>query len=175
MKENVKVPVRDKHGTLLGYDVIDRKTGKVVGWIVADISESLPAIAEMIMQVPGIGDEIDKLIDESSETKTAERLSKIERRLQEVPVSDRMNIDEAAQYLKLSVSSIRRKIREGSIITIKIGKAYQFKKSDLDIFLNAGRRVPHHIQSKESGPDKRGVVNHDKIARNLGLGGRRKK
>jgi excisionase family DNA binding protein len=46
-----------------------------------------------------------------------------------------MSIIEAAQYLGLSVFSLRRLARERRIPSGKVGRQWRFRKEDLDAFL----------------------------------------
>lgn len=46
-----------------------------------------------------------------------------------------MSIIEAAQYLGLSVFSLRRLARERRIPSGKVGRQWRFRKEDLDTFL----------------------------------------
>ena len=51
---------------------------------------------------------------------------------------DTMTPDEAAAYLHLSASTVKRKAREGSVPAAKTGRKWIFRKSDLDDWLAAG-------------------------------------
>ena len=52
---------------------------------------------------------------------------------------ENLNKKEAADYLRISVSSIDRKIREGEIKFSKLGGRVVFKKSDLDNYRDANQ------------------------------------
>lgn len=51
-----------------------------------------------------------------------------------------MGIDELSEYLKLAKPTIYQKTASREMPSIKIGKRLYFKKSDIDIWLNQGRR-----------------------------------
>lgn len=46
-----------------------------------------------------------------------------------------MSIFEAAEYLKISVFSLRKLARENRIPSGKVGRQWRFRKEDLDAFL----------------------------------------
>ncbi len=52
---------------------------------------------------------------------------------------ENLNKKEAAEYLRISVSSIDRKIKEGRIKFSKLGGRVVFKKSDLDNYRDASQ------------------------------------
>lgn len=51
---------------------------------------------------------------------------------------DTMTPDEAAAYLHLSPSTLKRKAREGTVPAAKTGRKWIFRKSDLDEWLALG-------------------------------------
>lgn len=46
-----------------------------------------------------------------------------------------MNVEEAAQYVGLCTFTVRRLARQGSLPAAKIGRAYRFKREDIDSYL----------------------------------------
>lgn len=46
-----------------------------------------------------------------------------------------MNVEEAAGYVGLSTFTVRRLAKQGSIPAAKIGRAYRFKREDIDSYL----------------------------------------
>lgn len=46
-----------------------------------------------------------------------------------------MNVDEAANYVGLSSFTVRRLAKQGSLPAAKIGRAYRFKREDIDSYL----------------------------------------
>lgn len=48
-----------------------------------------------------------------------------------------MSIFEAAEYLKISVFSLRKLARENRIPSGKVGRQWRFRKEDLDAFLQS--------------------------------------
>jgi excisionase family DNA binding protein len=46
-----------------------------------------------------------------------------------------MNVDEAANYVGLSTFTVRKMAREGSLPAAKIGRAYRFKREDIDAYM----------------------------------------
>jgi excisionase family DNA binding protein len=172
MKDKVKVPFYDKAGELCGYDLIDRKTGKSVGWLGRDQKAAAQYMMERIRCSPDFEEELGAMKEEMSATETNTRLRNIEERLEAAPVSERLNVQETAAYLKISVMSVRRRTRDGSIPAVKVAGAYQFKRSDLDAYLESQRRIFPPAASTNESPGKKRKVNFDKIARNMNLGGR---
>jgi excisionase family DNA binding protein len=51
-----------------------------------------------------------------------------------------MNVEEAAQYVGLSAFTVRRLAKLGAIPAAKIGRAYRFKREDIDTYLRAQYR-----------------------------------
>jgi len=51
-----------------------------------------------------------------------------------------MTIAEAAKHMKLSIPAIRKYIRLGKITSYHQGRLVRLKKSDLNAFLESGRR-----------------------------------
>ena len=48
------------------------------------------------------------------------------------------DVADAAVYLKLSEYTVRQKAREGAIPAAKVGRAWRFRKADLEAWLSAG-------------------------------------
>lgn len=48
-----------------------------------------------------------------------------------------MNVEEAAQYVGLSTFTVRRLAKLGEIPAAKIGRAYRFKREDIDTYLRS--------------------------------------
>jgi len=46
-----------------------------------------------------------------------------------------MNVEEAADYVGLSSFTVRRLAKNGSLPAAKIGRAYRFKREDIDSYL----------------------------------------
>lgn len=46
-----------------------------------------------------------------------------------------MNVEEAALYVGLSNFTVRRLAKQGSLPAAKIGRAYRFKREDIDSYL----------------------------------------
>jgi len=51
---------------------------------------------------------------------------------------DWMTVEEAAAYLKLSLETIRRYIRGGTLQATKLGRQYRIKREELDRLLAEG-------------------------------------
>ena len=49
-----------------------------------------------------------------------------------------MTAEEAARYLRVGVDALKRKARGGDIPAAKIGRAWRFRKADLDAWLALG-------------------------------------
>lgn len=46
-----------------------------------------------------------------------------------------MNVEEAADYVGLSSFTVRRLAKNGALPAAKIGRAYRFKREDIDSYL----------------------------------------
>lgn len=46
-----------------------------------------------------------------------------------------MDVSEAAQYVGLSTFTVRKMAKDGSLPAAKIGRAYRFKKDDIDAYM----------------------------------------
>jgi excisionase family DNA binding protein len=46
-----------------------------------------------------------------------------------------MDVDEASQYVGLSQFTVRRLARQGVLPAAKIGRAYRFKREDIDSYI----------------------------------------
>lgn len=46
-----------------------------------------------------------------------------------------LTAEEAAEYLRVNVNTLRRYIREGRISAAKVGRGYRIKQEELDAFL----------------------------------------
>lgn len=49
-----------------------------------------------------------------------------------------MTSQEAAEYLRLGIDTLKRKARAGDIPAAKVGRSWRFRKADLDAWLSAG-------------------------------------
>lgn len=56
-----------------------------------------------------------------------------------VPKDNYIGIDEAAQYLGISVATMRLWLKNSEIPAHKIGKLWKFKRSELDAWINSGK------------------------------------
>ena len=46
-----------------------------------------------------------------------------------------MDVNEAAKYVGLSTFTVRKMAKEGSLPAAKIGRAYRFKRDDIDAYM----------------------------------------
>lgn len=46
-----------------------------------------------------------------------------------------MNVEETAEYVGLSAFTVRRLAKHGQLPAAKVGRAYRFKKEDIDSYL----------------------------------------
>lgn len=51
-----------------------------------------------------------------------------------------MDVQEAANYVGLSTFTVRRLAKQGSLPAAKIGRAYRFKREDIDSYLRTQYR-----------------------------------
>lgn len=56
-----------------------------------------------------------------------------------------MTSEEAARYLRIGIVTLKKKAREGSVPAAKIGRAWRFRKRDLDAWLDAGGDLPEEL------------------------------
>ena len=59
---------------------------------------------------------------------------------------DVLTTEQAAQYLQVSVETIKRHARRGELPGAKVGKAWRFRKIDLDDWLSRGGAVQSRNQ-----------------------------
>ena len=58
---------------------------------------------------------------------------------------DIMTTEEAADYLRVGVDTVKRKARAGTIPAAKVGRAWRFQKRDLDTWLDTGGDLPEEL------------------------------
>jgi excisionase family DNA binding protein len=58
---------------------------------------------------------------------------------------DIMTSAEAAQYLRIGILTLKKKAREGSIPAAKIGRAWRFRRKDLDEWVGAGGDISEEM------------------------------
>jgi len=51
-------------------------------------------------------------------------------------VSDLLTVEEVAQYLRVSIHTVREMIKAGKLPAVKVGKAYRIKQNDVEKFLS---------------------------------------
>ena len=170
MGDEIRVPKYHPNGELMGYEVIDRKTGYVITFQNPHIKEAEKFFMERTAAMPGGQEMLDEYVKQRTESETGKRLKSIEDQLRAVPVKDRLDIKQAAEYLVISVSALRRRIKDGSIPAAKVGGAFQIWRSDVDAYLDglkraaprAARHTPPGKTAKKPDPAK--------ILRTMGLG-----
>jgi excisionase family DNA binding protein len=54
--------------------------------------------------------------------------------------SQLMDVQETANYVRLSVFTVRRLAKQGILPAAKIGRAYRFKRDDIDSYLRSNYR-----------------------------------
>jgi excisionase family DNA binding protein len=55
-----------------------------------------------------------------------------------------MDVEEAADYVGLSTFTVRRLAKNGALPAAKIGRAYRFKKEDIDTYLRTQYKGETH-------------------------------
>lgn len=58
-----------------------------------------------------------------------------------------MDVQEAANYVGLSTFTVRRLAKQGSLPAAKIGRAYRFKREDIDAYLRTQYRGNEDVTS----------------------------
>ncbi len=53
-----------------------------------------------------------------------------------MPVSDLLTVEEVAQYLRVSIHTVREMIKRGDLPAVKVGKAYRIKQNEVEKFVN---------------------------------------
>jgi excisionase family DNA binding protein len=51
-----------------------------------------------------------------------------------------MDVNETASYVRLSTFTVRRLAKQGVLPSAKIGRAYRFKREDIDAYLRSNYR-----------------------------------
>lgn len=51
-----------------------------------------------------------------------------------------MDVNETAAYVRLSTFTVRRLAKQGVLPSAKIGRAYRFKREDIDAYLRSNYR-----------------------------------
>ncbi len=91
---------------------------------------------------------------------------------------DTMTPEEAAAYLHLSPSTIKRKAREGTVPAAKTGRKWIFRKSDLDEWLAAGgtryeqlvnEQMDLELAERKADPANRTSKSLEEVLKGLGL------
>ncbi len=118
---------------------------------------------------------MDDLQKEAAETETNVRLSKLEKHFENIPNNDYMDIKQAAKYLCVSVPTVRRKIKEGKLPDRKVAGKFQIRKVELDAYRESLKRTVPSQDIAEKVLGRKRTVDNEKIARNMGLGTRRRK
>lgn len=59
-----------------------------------------------------------------------------------------MDVTEAAAYVRLSTFTVRRLAKQGVLPSAKIGRAYRFKRDDIDSYLRANYRGNEDVASE---------------------------
>lgn len=59
-----------------------------------------------------------------------------------------MDVAEAAQYVGLSTFTVRRLAKNGALPAAKIGRAYRFKREDIDSYLRTQYRGNEDVSEK---------------------------
>lgn len=58
-----------------------------------------------------------------------------------------MNVEEAAEYVGLSAFTVRKLAKLGLVPAAKIGRAYRFKKEDIDSFMRLQYKEVEHAEA----------------------------
>lgn len=56
-------------------------------------------------------------------------------------MDETLKINEAAEFLKINVQTLRRYVREGKVEASRMGKSYVFKSSDLEDFFERNKNI----------------------------------
>lgn len=59
-----------------------------------------------------------------------------------------MDVAEAAEYVGLSTFTVRRLAKNGALPAAKIGRAYRFKKDDIDAYLRTQYKGNEDVQQQ---------------------------
>lgn len=59
-----------------------------------------------------------------------------------------MDVSETAEYVGLSTFTVRRLAKQGAIPAAKIGRAYRFKRDDIDSYLRTQYRGNEDVSDK---------------------------
>jgi excisionase family DNA binding protein len=53
-----------------------------------------------------------------------------------------MTVAEAASYLRLTQKTVRHRVAEGTIPSVKVGRSRRFRRSEIEAWIEAGGRMP---------------------------------
>lgn len=92
----------------------------------------------------------EKLISSISERVTANILKAVQHKLSSIEQHERLlNIQEASEFLLLSVPTIYSKVSKGELPVLKRSKRLYFSSTDLMDYLKAGRKITNaEIEAK---------------------------
>ena len=91
--------------------------------------------------------------------------------------TDIMTSEEAAEYLRIGIVTLKKKAREGSIPAAKIGRAWRFRRKDLEEWVGAGGDISEEqvdwaltelVKERMADPND-GWVSLEQVKKELGL------
>ncbi len=53
-----------------------------------------------------------------------------------MPVSELLTVEEVAEYLRVSIYTVREMIKSGKLPGVKLGKSYRIKRADVEKLVN---------------------------------------
>jgi excisionase family DNA binding protein len=53
-----------------------------------------------------------------------------------MPVSELLTVEEVAEYLRVSIYTVREMIKSGKLPGVKLGKSYRIKRADVERLVN---------------------------------------
>ena len=63
-------------------------------------------------------------------------------------MADLMTVEQAAQYLRLSADSVRRKARNGELPAAKVGRGWRFSEEVLKRWIEAGGTLRERLEDE---------------------------
>lgn len=133
----------------------------------------LPQMMSQIFNVAGKEIEIrgikvykcEKCGEEVYDAKEMRMIDKLIHAIDEKPAIDILNLDETAEYLRVSNQTIYNMIKDGRIKAYKIGREWRFLRSDIMAYLeSASSQNLMSMAAKGGGADKKDI---DIITREL--------
>ena len=89
------------------------------------------------MKSKGLKDISVKIVEEVFTAKEIRMIDRLIRAIDDRPVLDILNLDETAEYLRVSNQTVYNMIRDGRIRAYKVGREWRFLRADIMAYLDS--------------------------------------